>query len=322
MNDKLKSRLLLAFVLILSLPIVGYSNNANYKAQVTAHAMPTGKGKVYVPQGTESRPADGSSQWVETSVGGNGSNTSGGNVNVNLYAKPNDGYAFDGWYNGQDKTDLQGSNLSFVKEYRVGTWSLFGGNDTSTYDIYAFFSPIEYTVTYNPDGGSVAGGASQGYNIESTAALRSATKVGSNFTGWKVTAADGNWALNTLHPEGESLTGKYGNVTLTAQWDALACDIVISVSGLLPSESAIFNVSKGGSVLYTVAVQSGSSVTIKDQEVGQYTVSPASWSWAYNISPASLTQTLTYPNTNFEFSATASGSSKKHDEQYNVNWGL
>lgn len=292
-----------------------YSHGAKVTAVVT-----TGSGYVYVSMEESSPRAIADSEWQAVrSEGGNSSETRGASMPVFLYAKPVAGYDFTGWFQQSTGGSAVDTRLVYPAQYTVHNAS---GNGTVEYQIYARFAPVPCTITYDPDGGTVAGGNSQAYNIESTSTLRTATKVGSDFTGWKVTAADGNWTLNTLHPEGESLTGMHGNVTLTAQWDVLACDIVISVTGLLPGESAIFNVSRGGSVLYTVAVPSGSSVTIKDQEAGQYTVEPTSWTWAYNMTPSSLTRTLTYPDTLFEFAATASGTTKKHDEQSNVNWGL
>ena len=75
-----------------------------------------------------------------------------------------------------------------------------------------------YTITYNTDGGSAV--AAQGYDIENSITLAAApTKAGYVFNGWKVTTAAGNWTANETFTAGQNVgTGKYGNVTLTAQW--------------------------------------------------------------------------------------------------------
>ena len=84
--------------------------------------------------------------------------------------------------------------------------------------LYAQWSPITYTITYDANGGSVTP-ATQDYNIESTNVnLATPDREGYNFTGWKPTANDGNWTAAS-YAAGAAVTGQYGNVTLTAQWE-------------------------------------------------------------------------------------------------------
>ena len=56
------------------------------------------------------------------------------------------------------------------------------------------------------------------YNIEQAITLPSPTKTGYTFAGWKVTMAGGNWKTTDSVYKGTVAAGKYGNVTLTAQW--------------------------------------------------------------------------------------------------------
>lgn len=79
------------------------------------------------------------------------------------------------------------------------------------------YTPISYTITFDTDGGTAI--AAMTYTIESTDTLPSATgKTNFAFQNWKVTTADGNWAADSTINGGSAVTGKYGNVTLTAQW--------------------------------------------------------------------------------------------------------
>lgn len=190
------------------------------------------------------------------------------------------------------------------------------------------WSATNYDITYNANGGRVNYNPTltERYNIESSSTVRTATRSGHTFSGWKVTSVEteGNWVLNQIVPSGTSLAGKYGKVTLTAQWDLSFADITINVSGLDSNESAIFTVSNGGGVLYTVALSgSNPSVIIKDLPTDvQYTVQATNgWSWAYgtpsptshnfNLGTAGYTASFTYPKNT---------SAQKHAEQSNTNW--
>lgn len=190
----------------------------------------------------------------------------------------------------------------------------------------------DYTITYAAGDHSTGGSTTATpYDIEhgfTLAANGYTPEAGWVFDKWKVTTAGsgaaGNWTLNDIYDEGETIAaGKFGDVTLTAQWKEMPhADIIISVSGLENGESAIFNVIKGGATIYTVALDSGNTqVTIKNQEIGPYTVTPAGWSWSYTLTPLTeTTQTIASPSTTFSFSATRDTNAKKHDEKSNVNW--
>ena len=87
---------------------------------------------------------------------------------------------------------------------------------TGNIDIIARTEPITYTYTLlNPLGDSIT----ESYSIETPIQLPVLEKRGYTFGNWKVTAVeeDGNWTVSdniiTAIP-----AGKYGNVTLTAQW--------------------------------------------------------------------------------------------------------
>lgn len=82
---------------------------------------------------------------------------------------------------------------------------------------HAVYTPVQYYIRLNANGGSEV--ENFYYTIDGNNTLPTPTRDGATFRGWKVTAAQGNWSKNTLVAGGASLNGKYGNVSLTAQWD-------------------------------------------------------------------------------------------------------
>lgn len=92
----------------------------------------------------------------------------------------------------------------------------------------AVYTPVDYTLRLNLNGGVLDGDTAviiRSYNIESTDTLPAPTRDGASFTGWRVTTAAGKWIKNSILPAGTSLTGKTGNVTLTAQWERFTCTV-------------------------------------------------------------------------------------------------
>ena len=98
----------------------------------------------------------------------------------------------------------------------TGTWPV----DTSTAGdktIQPTYTPINYTIKFETDGGTAI--PDMTYTIESTDTLPAATgKTHHSFENWKVTTAGGNWAADTAINGGTPVAGRYGDVTLTAQW--------------------------------------------------------------------------------------------------------
>lgn len=88
----------------------------------------------------------------------------------------------------------------------------------------AVYTPVEYYIRVNVNGGSAV--ENFYYTINGDNTLPTPTREGATFGGWKVTAASGNWSKNTLFEGGASLNGKYGNVTLTAQWNMRTCTVI------------------------------------------------------------------------------------------------
>lgn len=88
----------------------------------------------------------------------------------------------------------------------------------------AVYTPVEYYIKLNVNGGSAV--ENFYYTIDGNHTLPTPTRDGATFTGWKVTAAAGNWVKNSVLEGGKSLNGKYGSVSLTAQWKLRTCTVI------------------------------------------------------------------------------------------------
>lgn len=141
--------------------------------------------------------------------------------NVQISAVLNTGYVFKGWYNGNVKVS---DDLSFV--YTMPN------KDTV---LTAKTTPINYTISYNLNGGAVVVSNPTNYNIETpTFALHNPTKLGYVFVGW--TGSNG-----TIPQKAVSIyKGSTGNKSYKANWTA--ADIgytvnhyVMDINGNYPS---------------------------------------------------------------------------------------
>lgn len=81
----------------------------------------------------------------------------------------------------------------------------------------AVYTPIQYYLRFNTAGGSAV--ENFYYDITSEGVLPTPTREGATFKGWKVSAGSGSWVKNKVYEGGTSLTGMYGNITLTAVWE-------------------------------------------------------------------------------------------------------
>ena len=132
----------------------------------------------------------------------------GSNPTIAPTVKPADGYTFIGWCNGTTTSDKL---TEFVIE------------DTTT--LTAQYEAVSYKITLDPAGGAVADGKTNiDYTIESTDMLPAATKTGYAFNGWKLETTVDGWEAKT-YAANTAVTGKWGNVTLVAQWVEDAHDV-------------------------------------------------------------------------------------------------
>lgn len=105
--------------------------------------------------------------------------------------------------------------------YTFGVWKKgstefdFDSTITEHTNLKASWTPTEYTITYNLDGGNLAEGVTNPttYDIETaTFTLNNPTKEGYTFQGW--TGANGD----IPQTEVSVTVGSYGNKTFTANW--------------------------------------------------------------------------------------------------------
>ena len=112
------------------------------------------------------------------------------------------GYTFVGWYDSAD------NDQTVITEFPA----LYAAAEYA-----AKWTATTYTITPDLDGGTLPDGSSMtDYTIEN-GELPIPTRPGCIFDSWKATSVEGDSNL-TVGETVTSLTGKYGNVTLTAQW--------------------------------------------------------------------------------------------------------
>ncbi len=144
---------------------------------------------------------------------------------VTLTATPNPGYAFSAW---ESEDALIADNAFNMPDKAV--------------EVRAVFAPIEYTVTYDPDGGEAKDALT--YVITDDTLLGGTTKPGYTFSYWTVAVSDGNWgAVGKAQSASSTVNGKYGNVTLKAIWRANTLTVTYDGRGGTPAvESKIVTV--------------------------------------------------------------------------------
>jgi len=119
-----------------------------------------------------------------------------------------DGYTFGGWKLKDAATDLYEAEETITPARDI--------------TLVAQWNPISYTITYDSNGGSAV--AQTSYTHDTNVILASApTREGYKFTGWKLKnkllESEGNWEDTTYTADQTIGTGKYGDITLVAQWE-------------------------------------------------------------------------------------------------------
>ena len=131
------------------------------------------------------------------------------------------GYTFNGW------------NTS---AYGYGTSYASGGTYTSNANLtlYAQWTPVTYTVSYNANGGSGApGNQTKTYGVDLTLSSTKPTRTGYNFTGWNTSSL----GYGTSYAGGAKYTGN-ADLTLYAQWTPNNYTIVFHGNGATGGSTA------------------------------------------------------------------------------------
>jgi len=138
------------------------------------------------------------------------------------------GYTFDGWYTAKTGGTRRG-----------------GANETYTPPVagetlYAHWTPIQYTITYNLDGGTNHRNNPSTYTIEDAVTLKAPTRIGYEFIKWT--------------PSDSIAKGSTGNRTFTATWKVITRNITVKKDNKSYNDTIKFTVD---GTTYTVNVPSG-----------------------------------------------------------------
>lgn len=199
------------------------------------------------------------------------------------------------------------NTLAQYNTFKLGTGKVkslnIKNNDiSSSNNILLLFQPARVKYEANAPESATVGGETKDDNLyepgqDYTVKTNGFTCAGYAFTGWNTLAHPTELNPGTAYTEGQvaqmPLTIGY---KLYAQWAELS-GLTITASGLAEGESAVFTVSRSVGdvdtpllqVMITGEAGGGGSRTILGLEAGNYKVTPASWSWTYNVTPASET---------------------------------
>ncbi len=155
---------------------------------------------------------------------------------------------------------------------------------TESKEVVAHTEPIEYTITYDLDGGSVSPANPTSYTVETEAfTLKAPTRAGYVFEGW--TGSNGTTPQMTVTiPDGEP-----GGKTYTAHWREDTGSLTITKTGCSAGDADqvfVFHVAGTDAntavVALDVMVVGNGSVTVQSLPAGGYQVTEdAAWSWRY-----------------------------------------
>lgn len=171
----------------------------------------------------------------------------------------------------------------------------------------AVYTPIQYYLRFNSAGGSAV--ENFYYDITSSSVLPTPVREGATFRGWKVSAGTGSWNKTQIYAGGTSLTGMYGNITLTAVWEIQ----LYTVTWVIDAENGIKKISKwyhgavpsfdgtpykasDDSYSYTFTGWDKEIVTVTGdvEYTAQYTTTPRLYTITWNIDGYTTTQLYKY----------------------------
>lgn len=199
-------------------------------------------------------------------------------VTLDTYEKA--GYNFGGW-RVEELTD----GVGWTGTYQPGGYT--AGERYGNVVLVPVLTPIGYTITFIPDGGTPF--ANLDYTIESADTLPVPVKSNYDFAGWKVTAGSGNWSeAEAPVAGGTAVTGRYGDVTLTAQWTPKKYTVkfVNDDGSLLQSSDVAFG---------TLPVYEGATPT--KAATAQYTYTFTGWTPTISVVTGEATYTAQYSKT-------------------------
>lgn len=207
--------------------------------------------------------------------------------NITLVQPVRNGYTFTGWTGANGSTPQK--TVTIPK----------GSKGDKSYK--ANWSPVEYTIAYNANGGSLSGQRTK-YTVESsTYTLPTPKRTGYEFTGW--TGSNGNTASTSV----TIYKGTTGNKSYTANWKIINYTITYNKNGgSMSGEKTSYNVTTANFTLPTptrngynfngwtgTGLSSATkTVTVNKGSTGNRTYTagwtPVSYSISYNLDGGSL----------------------------------
>ncbi len=165
-----------------------------------------------------------------------------GEVGFSLGADEKAGYTFAGWKFTVDGDRINNWTTVFTDgvidaDEPFASELLYG--DVSVEPVW---TANEYSVTFDVDGGEAIDAIT--YTIESTDEIPTPEKTGYEGVAWTVKEADedGNWTVGADVALGSSLSGKYGNVVLKAEYNSVSYTLSFNAaSGIVSPAFMIYN---------------------------------------------------------------------------------
>ena len=143
---------------------------------------------------------------------------------VTLKSPTRTGYTFDGWYNGSTKVTgiNEGKTAWFTSADNL--YQELASRKTGNITLEARWTPNKYTLSFNPNGGTVNPTSKTVSYGNPYGNLPTPTKKGSRFLGW-FTEKDGGTQVSSTTTMGAS------NVTLYAHWNSIEYTVSFNASG-------------------------------------------------------------------------------------------
>ena len=153
------------------------------------------------------------------------------------------GYTFEGWY----------KEAGLTNKVTASTVVTTAANHT----LYSNWTPVEYSISYNLNGGTATGNNPTKYTIESaTFTLSNPTKAGYIFDGWTLTGATFASGSDTSGTAAKIAIGSHGNVTAIANWKSRAEDDTFVVDAATPSYLDVLGNDESGAKIQSVSSDS------------------------------------------------------------------
>ena len=204
-------------------------------------------------------------------------------LTTNAFTK--EGYTFAGW-----NTVADGSGTGYSDE----STDNITATSNATVNLYAQWTPYNYTVKFDANGGTgTMADQSRAYDDSTPLTANAFSLEGSTFSGWN-TQADGS---GTSYADGttDNLTSTDGDtVTLYAQWNSISYNIAVTNDGNGTASASATSGIKGTNITLTATPNEGYKFAKWEVVSGGITLADAS----------SATTTFTIGTSNIEVKAT------------------